>query len=89
MSIFIGFYILELLISFFRACLTDYIDIVILSYYKPLVWEEMDDFVEKCGEDKLKGKNKSKGKIKAVEYRSSKLDSNLSIFNRRVTNTNI
>lgn len=54
-SIFIDFCVLGLLVSFFRALVTDFVDIVILSYFKPLVCEGIDDVVEKCGEDKLKG----------------------------------
>ena len=77
MFIFMSFYLLKLLVSFLKVIVTDGKDIVILSYFKPLVCEGINDVVEKCAEDKIKGRDESKGKIKAVEDGFSKLDSNL------------
>lgn len=91
MSIFMEFYLLGLLVSFLRAIVTDSVDIVILSYFKPLVCEEIDGVVEKYDKKKLKvkGRDKNKGKMKAIENHFSKLDSNLYKFNIQVISSNI
>lgn len=77
-----NFYLLGLLVSFLKVIVTDSVDIIILLYFKILFYEEIDNVVEKCDENKLKGGDKTKDKIKAIKNGFSKLDSNLSKSNR-------